>query len=156
MLLPLQPGRFGRAYSSYCCRVAPLYFSARIVVQDGAAFDSSKGYIVGASTCCCFGVPPPPPCLQYRHQPHTCNMAPSPTCGCGPPPPPPPTHTPHTHTPPPPPTHTPPPPSLGLEPHSALPTALPACFGIPGTVLPEGLRGRTYGLASSVVRVWVM
>lgn len=39
----------------------------------------------------------------------------------------------------------------GLEPHSALPTALPAAFGLAGNVLPEGLRHRTHGLASSIV-----
>jgi hypothetical protein len=39
----------------------------------------------------------------------------------------------------------------GLEPHSALPTAMPTCFGLPCRVLPEGLRGRTHGLASSIV-----
>lgn len=42
-------------------------------------------------------------------------------------------------------------PPTGLEPHSALPSALPAAFGLPGDVLPEGLRHRTHGLASSIV-----
>lgn len=84
---PLHPGRLARAFSRYCCRLAPRYFLTRIVVEDGASFD--------------------------RHTPYV----------------------------------------VGLEPHSALPTAMPACFGIPGTVLPDGLRGRTYGLASSIVRV---
>jgi hypothetical protein len=39
----------------------------------------------------------------------------------------------------------------GLEPHSALPTALPTAFGLAGDVLPEGLRHRTHGLASTIV-----
>jgi hypothetical protein len=110
MLLPLQPGRFGRAYSSYCCRVAPLYFSARIVVQDGAAFDSSKGYIVGASTCCCIAVPPPPPVCSIDTSRTHATWHPAPHVGVGRPlPPPPHTHPTHTHLPPPPHTHLPPP-----------------------------------------------
>lgn len=39
----------------------------------------------------------------------------------------------------------------GLEPHSALPTAMSAVFGIQSQMLPKALRGRTHGLASSVV-----
>lgn len=38
---------------------------------------------------------------------------------------------------------------VGLEPHSALPTAMPSVFGTSSTMLPEGLRHRTHGLASS-------
>eukprot|EP00878_Enallax_costatus_P005253 GHUV01005520.1.p1 GENE.GHUV01005520.1~~GHUV01005520.1.p1 ORF type:complete len:330 (+),score=53.00 GHUV01005520.1:324-1313(+) len=39
---------------------------------------------------------------------------------------------------------------VGLEPHSALPTAIPTVFGLQSDMLPEALRGRTHGLASSV------
>ncbi|WIA15065.1 hypothetical protein OEZ85_001763 [Tetradesmus obliquus] len=39
---------------------------------------------------------------------------------------------------------------IGLEPHSALPTAMPSTFSLQSTLLPDGLRGRTHGLASSI------
>eukprot|EP00882_Tetradesmus_deserticola_P003021 GHRQ01003207.1.p1 GENE.GHRQ01003207.1~~GHRQ01003207.1.p1 ORF type:complete len:330 (+),score=99.67 GHRQ01003207.1:30-1019(+) len=39
---------------------------------------------------------------------------------------------------------------VGLEPHSAMPSAMPASFSLQSTLLPDGLRGRTYGLASSI------
>ncbi|GBF96718.1 diacylglycerol acyltransferase type 2 [Raphidocelis subcapitata] len=39
---------------------------------------------------------------------------------------------------------------IALEPHSALPTAIPAAFGERSVLLPPALRGRTHGLVSSV------
>lgn len=39
---------------------------------------------------------------------------------------------------------------VALEPHSALPTAIPVAFGMRSQLLPEALRGRTHGLVSSV------
>ncbi|KAI8471556.1 MAG: diacylglycerol acyltransferase-domain-containing protein [Monoraphidium minutum] len=39
---------------------------------------------------------------------------------------------------------------IALEPHSALPTAVPVVFGTRSVLLPESLCGRTHGLVSSV------
>jgi hypothetical protein len=51
---------------------------------------------------------------------------------------------------PPPPPAPPAPRAAALEPHSALPTAIPAAFGTRSVLLPASLRGRTHGLVSSV------
>ena len=42
-----------------------------------------------------------------------------------------------------------PPPPAALEPHSALPTAIPAAFGARSALLPPALAGRSHGLVSS-------
>jgi hypothetical protein len=41
-------------------------------------------------------------------------------------------------------------PPAALEPHSALPTAIPVAFGVRSELLPPAIRGRTHGLVSSV------